>query len=176
MKRLAAVVERSEILAEPLPEVSFSTLFTTKGVDYQGDEIRVARKVVWESIEASLPSQVGTLDIRDFCHSGVLHYINHFEEFLIPAADQMVGKPPRVFVDDDEWGRVANGLLDRGICVARKLSDLHFIDGSPLVNGLFAVSKDEFHGSVELCRFIMNLKPVNALLVLWKGIPALYLW
>jgi len=163
MKRLAAVVEHSEILAEPLPEVSFSTLFTTKGVDYQGDEIRVARKVVWESIEASLPSQVGTLDIRDFCHSGVLHYINHFEEFLIPAADQMVGKPPRVFVDDDEWGRVANGLLDRGICVARKLSDLHFIDGSPLVNGLFAVSKDEFHGSVELCRLIMNLKPVNAL-------------
>ena len=163
MKRLAALVERSEILVEPLPPITFSKLFTTKGVDYQGDEVRVARNIVWESIEASLPAQAGTLDLRDFCHSGVLHYVNHFEEFLLPVADQTIGKPPRIFVDDEEWPTVADGLLARGICVARKLSELHCVGGSPLVNGLFAVSKDEFCGSVELCRLIMNLKPVNAL-------------
>ena len=150
-------------MGEILPVVNFSSLFSTRGVDYQGEEIRVARKVVWESIEASLPAQVGTLELRSFCHSGVLHYIDHFEDFLVPVCDQTVGKAPRVFVDDCDWFLVAKGLMDRGICVAKKLSDLHHVGNAPLVNGLFAVSKDEFEGPVELCRLIMNLKPINSL-------------
>ena len=61
------------------------------------------------------------------------------------------------------WPSVVSGLLDRGICVRRKLADLHHVDGKPLVNGLFAVSKDEFCGAIELCRLIMNLKPAKLL-------------
>ena len=134
-----------------------------KGVDYRGEEIRLARKVVWESIEASLPAHVGELDLRDFCEGGVLHYVTHFENYLLPVSDQLIGKPPRVFVDDDSWESLARGLLDRGICVRRKLSELHHVGLSPLVNGLFSVSKEEFQGPIELCRLIMNLKPLNQL-------------
>ena len=50
--------------------------FQLKGVDYQGEEIRLARYVVWECIEASLPDRVGMLDLRDFCEGGVLYYIH----------------------------------------------------------------------------------------------------
>ena len=66
-------------------------------------------------------------------------------------------------MDDSAWPSVVSGLLDRGICVRRKLADLHHVDGKPLVNGLFAVSKDEFRGAIELCRLIMNLKPAKLL-------------
>lgn len=163
MKRLQQVLSSSVILREPLKLVDFSQLFKVKGVDYQGEEIKLARKVVWESIEASMPSHVGMLDLRDHCEGGVLHYINHFEDFLIPPEDQVIGKPPRVFVDDSDWEMVARGLLDRGICVRRRVGELHSVGGRPLYNGLFSVTKDEFCGPVELCRLIMNLKPVNQL-------------
>ena len=163
MKRLEDILRTSDILGENLPEINFAQVFSSKGVDYQGEEVRVARKVVWESIEASLPDQVGTLDLRDFCHSGVLHYVEHFEDYLLPFDAQSIGKPPRVFVDDDEWPVVAAGLIKRGLCIPMAVSELHHVGSSPLVNGLFAVSKDEFCGDVELCRLIMNLKPVNAL-------------
>ena len=161
MKRLQRVLDTSAIMMEPLGDVDFEQLFSVKGVDYQGEEIRLARRVEWESIEASLPEHVGKLDLRDFCEGGVLHYVTHFEEFLLPLHDQTIGKPPRVFVDDCSWEPLARGLLDRGICVRRRLKDLHFVGSKLLLNGLFSVSKGEFKGSVELCRLIMNLKPVN---------------
>ena len=97
MKRLRSILETSSILREPLVKVDFSTLFTVKGVDYRGEEIRLARKVVWESIEASLPAHVGELDLRDFCEGGVLHYVTHFENYLLPVSDQLIGKPPPSF-------------------------------------------------------------------------------
>ena len=84
----------SGILDEPLGDWNFSQFFSVRGVDYQGEEIRLARDVVWESIEPSLPQQVGLLDLREFCNGGVLHYVNHFEEFLFPVCDQVIGKPP----------------------------------------------------------------------------------
>lgn len=68
-----------------------------------------------------------------------------------------------MFVDDGDWETVARGLLERGICVRRRVSELHHVDGRPLYNGLFSVSKEEFNGPIELCRLIMNLKPVNQL-------------
>ena len=88
MKRLQRVLDTSAIMMEPLGDVDFEQLFSVKGVDYQGEEIRLARRVEWESIEASLPEHVGKLDLRDFCEGGVLHYVTHFEEFLLPLHDQ----------------------------------------------------------------------------------------
>lgn len=35
------------------------------------------------------------------------------------------------------------------------------INGRPLLSGMFSVSKSEFVGTTEVCRLIMNLKPVN---------------
>eukprot|EP00435_Cladocopium_sp_Y103_P030414 s990_g7.t1 len=163
VKRLLGVLLESPILKEVVVDVDFGKFFNCRGVDYQGDEIRLARKIVWASVEASLPQEVGALDIRDFCESGVLYYITHFEEFLLPLADQTPSKRPRVHVDEDEWGVVAEGLIQRGLCVPKRVCDLHHISGQPLVNGLFTVSKEEFHGDLELTRLIMNLRPVNSI-------------
>ena len=66
VKRLESVLQGSELMNEPIPNISFPEFFKHKGVDYQGEEIHVARRVQWKSIAPSLPEQVGTLDIREF--------------------------------------------------------------------------------------------------------------
>ena len=77
-----------------MPEISFDSFFSKRGLDYSGDEVRLAQPIVWESVEASLPLEVETLDIRDFCRGGVLHVINNIDDVLIPVEDQIIGKTP----------------------------------------------------------------------------------
>ena len=162
VKRMKEVVEGSEILAEKLPNISFNQFFRSKGVDYHGEEVHVAKRVVWESILPSLPDQVGTLDIRDFCEAGVLYYVTHFEEFLLPEEDQTVGKTPSVMVDNqEEWEKVAIGLVEKGLCQVLPIQEVHSVKNKPVLNGMFSVSKQEFQGNIEICRLIMNLKPAN---------------
>ena len=161
MKRLEGVLQGSVLLDEELPQVNFPSFFKHKGIDYQGEEIQVAKRIKWESIEPSLPDQVATLDLRDFCEGGVRYYVDHFEEFLLPVEDQMIGKTPSIMVDNEEWEILASGLVSKGLCSVLPIDELYTINQQPLHNGMFAVSKQEFKGNIEICRLIMNLKPVN---------------
>lgn len=136
--------------------------FKHRGVDYQGEEVQVAKTITWEGIKASLPAEVASLDSRDFTEGGVRYFIDHFEEYLIPDDMQWIGKPPKTMVDEREWPRVVNGLLDCKLCTLLPRDKLYHVGDKPLVNGLFAVSKNEHQGDVELLRLIMNLKPLNS--------------
>ena len=162
LKKIAAVVSGSELLSEPIPKLDFGEFLKHRKVDYQGEEIKVARKMSWSSISPSLPDEVGRLSLRDFCEGGVLNYIDNFVENLLPTEDQTIGVTPRVMVDPDEWPLVAKGLIEKGICGTIRESELHHIKDRPLLNGMFAVSKQEWKGDIEICRLIMNLKPLNA--------------
>ena len=161
MKRLEGLVLESPVLDEEIPLLDFDEFFATRTVDYSGDEIKLARRLKWESISPSLPDEVGIHHLRDFCTGGVLHYVDHFDEFVIPLEDQFVGKTPKVMVDERDWLLLAQGLLDKGICEIFRESQIHSVRGQPLLNGLFAVSKQEMLGDIEVCRLIMNLKPTN---------------
>ena len=163
LKRLGEILDGSPLMNEVIPRNSFTDFFKYRGINYQGEEIRLARKLTWEGIEASLPEEVASLDIREFCTGGVLHYINNFEHFMIPKEDQVLGPPPKIMVETGEWSKVARGLVDRGLCTLVRESEIYHVRNRPLWNGLFSVSKQEFKGNVEICRLIMNLKPVNAL-------------
>ena len=172
-KRLERVVNDSPLLAECLPEMDFKKFFEHRGVDYHGEEIQVAKRISWEAIEQSLPEQVGTLDIREFCESGVLHFINNIEDYLVPMDEQFVGKSPSVMIEDGDWERVAKALVSRGLCKVVPLKDLYHVRGKALLNGLFAVGKQEFfegsRGKTEVCRLIMNLKPTNLISMPLEG-------
>ena len=165
LKRLEGIVGKSAILDEKLPQLDFPTLFSSRGVDYHGEEVHVAKRIRWESIAPSLPEQVGTLDVREFCEGGVLHFIDHIHDYLLPIEDQVIGKTPSVMVEPGEWERVATGLVERGLCDVVPVSSLHHVRGKALLNGMFCVGKQEFfegsHGRTEVCRLIMNLKPAN---------------
>eukprot|EP00435_Cladocopium_sp_Y103_P029073 s976_g7.t1 len=161
VKRIQNLVGSSAVLDEYLPQLDFDEFFRTRSVDYSGDEIKLAKSLKWESILPSLPDEVGLLPLRDYCESGVLYYVDHFEDYVLPVADQHIGKTPRVFVNDSDWLDLAKGLVDKGICEIFRQSQIHHIAGRPLLNGMFSVSKQEFIGSLEICRLIMNLKPTN---------------
>lgn len=160
-KRLRSVTAECPLVGQPLPQGDFKEFFQHRGVDYEGEEVKLARKVTWEGIRASLPAEVASLDIRDFTEGGVRHFIDHFEDYLLPTDLQVIGKAPRTMVDDCEWPSVVKGLTECGLCTILPQSQLHHVGGRPLVNGLFAVTKNEFHGNTELLRLIMNLKPLN---------------
>lgn len=163
LKRLGSLVEDSALLREPLVSLDFKDFFDNRGLDYSGDEVKIARNVTWEGIAASLPDEVGTLDIRDFCQGGVLEYIEDFEGYLVPEEFRTLRKVPKTMILADDWDEVATGLVQRGLCEVMLEQELYHVGPTPLLNGLFAVTKDEFCGSTELLRLIMNLRPLNDL-------------
>ena len=67
----------------------------------------------------------------------------NFEDFLLPEELQTILKPPRVLVDDPGWAQICEGLVSKGICDFWEAGALHHVGGAPLLNLLFAVSKDE---------------------------------
>ena len=163
LKRLAALVKGSPILRERLPGISFQDLFAHKKVDYHGEEIQLARPLVWESLELALPQEVGQLSLRDHCTGGVQHFVDNCQHYLMSEVDMVAPKTPRVICDSEEWEKVATGLVHRGLCKVLRESELYHINGAPLLNGMFSVSKQEFVGNVEVTRLIMNLVPLNSI-------------
>ena len=111
----------------------------------------------------ALPQEVGTVDLEKVVSGGCLHYVSHFTQYLVAAESQVYTKPPKVMVSDDDWGPMCEGLLSRGICGIIRESQIHRVEGRPLLNGLFGVLKEETDGGHEVHRLIMNLIPLNKL-------------
>lgn len=76
-----------------VPRGGFGDLFDVKGVDYRGEEVKLAKPFSWPSIAPALPSEVGSLKLVDFCTGGCLHYVTHFEEYLLPMSHFGTGAP-----------------------------------------------------------------------------------
>lgn len=66
-------------------------------------------------------------------------------------------------VAEESWEQICSGLVSKGICEVMPVCDLYHIGDTPVLNGMFGVSKDEFDQGVEVMRLIMNLVPVNKL-------------
>ena len=162
-KTLRHLVERFDMWDSPCPQVSFKQLFTTKTLDYSGEEIKVAQRLNWKCVAPSLPDGVGQLPLEDFCRLGTLHYVQHFTEYLVPEDTMQVPKPPTVMVEPGSWDDLCRGLVDRNICEIWAVDELFHFGGKPLLNGLFAVGKGEFDNGREIQRLIMNLTPLNSL-------------
>ena len=168
LERLRGVVEASEIPRVVLPPVCLDQFFATKGIDYSGEEVRVARAFEWKMIAAAFPEGVGSLELGDFCEGGTLSYVAEFEKFLLPPQDQHLGKTPAVMVSQTNWAEVCLGLVKRGVCGLMKREQLYHVGDKPVLNGLFAVEKgekalDAKGEEFEVCRLIMNLVPTNGL-------------
>ena len=167
-KRLVSSVvvflERMWGWTETVPKTGFGELFDVKGVDYRGEEVKLAKSFNWACIAGALPQEVGTLNLLDFCTGGCRHYVEAFEEYLLPDERQTIGRPPRILVDQSDWFDVCKGLIGTGICGVLPQRLLHHVGDIALENGLFAVSKNEFDDSgLELHRLIMNMVPLNKL-------------
>ena len=168
LERLKGVLKTSGLPRVVLPTLTFGQFFTTKGIDYSGEEVRVARSFQWKMIAAAFPEGVGSLDLLSFCEGGTRSYVAEFEQFLLPPQDQNLGKTPATMVNQEHWAEVCLGLVDRGVCGLMRREELYHVKGRPLLNGLFAVEKgekavDKGGEEFEVRRLIMNLVPTNGL-------------
>eukprot|EP00435_Cladocopium_sp_Y103_P044210 s1097_g12.t1 len=100
--------------SETVPSCSFDELFKVKGVDYRGEEIKLAKSFDWRSIAAAFPPEVGTLPIEEFCTGACRDYVLDFERFLLPQDQRRLGRVPRTMVDEADWDEVCAGLLRVG--------------------------------------------------------------
>ena len=147
----------------PFGELSWKEFLKVRSIDYKGEEVKTAQQTSWANIAPALPQEVGTVELEQVVDSGCLHYVRHFEEYLLPKEAQVYTRPPKVMVPEDQWEAMCEGLLSRGICTVIPESQVHKIDNKPLLNGLFGVLKEETHQGHEVHRLIMNLVPLNKL-------------
>ena len=161
--KVRAQLERFDVWDEKFVVVGFERFFETKSIDYSGDEVRTVQSLNWTAVKNSLPEGVGNLKLEEFCTLGTRGYVERFEDYLVPEELRVRLKPPRVMVEEGQWDDLAKGLMERNICKAMPLGDVYHLDNEPVLNGLFAVGKNEFVGTLETQRLIMNLTPVNQL-------------
>ena len=141
---------------------SWSDFFRIKGVDYKGDEILSAQWLRWENVAPALPLEVGGVALEDVVEKGSRHYVLNFAEYLLDPEDQVSVKPPRVMVDPACWDVFCEKMMERGVFSRVHVDEVYKVQGKPLLNGLFGVSKHEFEGQWEVMRVIMNLVPLNS--------------
>ena len=141
--------------------VTWEDFFQTRGIDYKGEEVLTARSMQWENVRSALPDEVGGVDLAEAVELGSQHYALNFEDYLLPEEQQTWVKPPRVLVAPDHWEVFCTELIKKGVFAKVHEDDVYKVNGSPVLNGLFGVSKNEFDGPFEVMRIIMNLVPIN---------------
>ena len=146
---------------ERLEQTSWQDFFHLKTIDYCGDEVLCAQSTSRANLAPAMPSEIASVDLAEVCELGCKHYVEHFTEYLLPGEMQKAMKGPRVLVHDDHWQEVCEGLTRNGVCTILSKSQVHHIDGQPLLNGLFGVKKDEVEGATPIHRLIMDLRPCN---------------
>ena len=170
-------------VAEASP--TWEEFFRVKGVDYRGEEILTAQTMRWENVAPALPDEIGGVNLEQVLELGCLHYVKHFEDYLLDPEDQPYVRPPRVMVPPDNWPTFCEGLLKKGVFAKVHEDDIYRVHNKPLLSGLFGVSKNEFSGPWEVQRVIMNLIPLNSVcrsfegdvgtLPAWSGMSPLHL-
>ena len=162
MDHLRQQVERFCKFEGEVELVNWNDLWKVKSIDYKGEEVKVARWFSWRNINPALPPEIGRVALEDVCTLGCKHYVQNFELYLRPKGEWDVGKAPRVMVEDSDWESVCRGLVSAGVCCILREDELFHVNGKPLLNGLFGVTKDDFTpDGTEIYRLIMNLIPLN---------------
>ena len=161
---LAEEVRRMSLIkVDAGTDFDWDVFFRTRSVDYQGDEVKVARSFSWSNISPALPKEVGRVPLTDVCELGTKYYVDNIDLYLKPVSEWKPLTYPKVMVADDDWGEVCEGLVSSGICTFLCEEEVYSTDSGLLLNGLFGVTKDEWKDGTEIFRLIMNLIPFNSI-------------
>ena len=177
LKRLEKEVLRFQGMSGRLEDFSWSDFFSTRSIDYKGDEVKTARSFSWDNIKHALPAEIGAVPLEAVCTLGAHHYVTHIDLYIKEPSSCVLAKAPRVMVPDHAWVEVCQGLVRSGVCTLLPVEEVFHTTQGPLLNGLFGVTKEEWVGDTEVFRLIMNLIPLNRLAFPLRGdVETLPMW
>ena len=162
-EELVKDVERILTLTSTIPGFSWKEFFQTRSVDYQGEEVKIARRFSWENIKRALPAEIGRVPLREVCTLGAQFFVDNIDLFVKPRDQWGKITSPKVMVADSEWEKVCAGLMECGLCCALPREEVFDTGSGPLLNGMFGVTKNEVVDGIEVYRLIMNLVPFNTI-------------
>ena len=144
---------------------SIDSYWRSKSVNGYGEEVHCAMPFSWANVQHSLPTRelAGALDGVKVASGGVKDFLERPLAYLKPEGSRTWMKPPRVMVRPEDWGAVAEGLLERRICDVIPLDQVIHVSGKPVLGGLFGVPKNEEVDGIPVLRLIMDLRPINKL-------------
>ena len=123
-------VTRLKALEGTVERLDWDSFFSSRGIDYKGDEVKTARNFRWENIQPALPPEVGRVPLEEVCTLGAKYYVGNFDLLIKDPSKWVVKKAPRVMVSDDAWEDVCRGLVATGVCtmLALKTSSIWVTD------------------------------------------------
>lgn len=164
MSSIRSEVERFCALDVAVTGIDWQEYFSVRGIDYKGDEVKVARWIQWENVAPALPKEIGLVPLAEVCTLGCKEYVLGLDSFLKPRETWGKISRPKVMVEDGAWAAMCTGLVEAGVCCLLEEGQVFQTDSGPLLNGLFGVSKEDWTPQgTEIFRLIMNLIPFNSI-------------
>lgn len=163
LRHFGADVGRLCCLESRIGSFNWQEFFSQRSVDYQGEEVKVAKSFRWANIKPALPKEVGRVPLEEVCQFGAKFYVQHFDLYIKAPELWPPLKKPKVMVKDEDWSEVCKGLVESGVCTYLLRDEVFEGPDGPLVNGMFGVTKDETVKGIEVYRLIMNLIPLNSI-------------
>ena len=138
----------------------------TMGVSYTGEVVDKALPLALEQILPGLPPQgrSACVELVNLCEGEVRRCL---EDPSLILRGQTVGTGPlpkaRVLCTQAEWVKIGRALLQKGLVRTLSKEQLFHVQGQPLLNGAFGVTKPgKFARSgAPVLRLIMDLRPSN---------------
>ena len=91
---LSKDVERICLLEGKVELFDWDQFFSTRGIDYRGDEVKTAREFTWGNIAPALPAEIGRVPLEQVCTLGARHYVENLDLYIKPRDRWELVKPP----------------------------------------------------------------------------------
>eukprot|EP00435_Cladocopium_sp_Y103_P069428 s503_g33.t1 len=164
---------RSHGQAECNDFASLDKELRSRRVDYTGDEVGVCHKLTFEQVLPALPPKEhgGAVRVVDFVSESTRSFLENPDKLVKADVGQELPRlQGRVHMEKGDVEKIADELVDRGVCSWIPLSEVATYRGQRVRNGLFGVPKSGLvDGSKPILRLIMNLVPSNSILHQFQG-------
>ena len=153
-------------------------------VSYSGEEVGTCHTITLRQVEPALPPEGhgGCTDLMDYVTPFTRKLLANPELCIHEDKGQKLPKlQGKIHMAPNERERIADLLVQRGVCSWVPLREvLHFRE-QPVLNGMFGVEKPSKISTGEpILRLIMNLVPSNSVMIQMEGgtthLPSITSW
>ena len=163
---------------------SWKKEMASKNVGYSGEEVGKCIPLTFQQVEPALPLKEhgGSVEAVDWVGARSREFLLNPSLILKDPREVVLPRMPgRVHIVPEDRVRIAQGLIDRGICDWLELDSVYQIDNTPILNGLFGVEKPaKLPDGRPVLRLIMNLVGSNSTQYQLEGntgsLPSITAW